>query len=228
MPINLQDSWKEILEDQFSLPYFQKLKQRILIDKEHGKIIFPPGPQIFRSLNETQFNRVKVIILGQDPYHGVGQANGLCFSVSKGVPLPPSLKNIYKEIESDLKNSMDYQQGDLGEWAKQGVLLLNSVLTVVKDMPASHAGIGWEIFTDTIIDRLANSGEKKVFILWGKYAQQKSHLITDQHLIIQSAHPSPFSAHRGFFGSNPFSRTNNFLIEQGKMPVRWENKKPTQ
>ena len=183
--------------------------------------IFPPKKQIFRALELTPFENIKVVILGQDPYHGEGEANGLAFSVNKGIKLPPSLRNIYKELESDLGVKPPIQ-GDLTSWAKQGVLLLNSVLTVEKDKPGSHRNIGWEEYTDTIIKEISDKKENIVFILWGKYAQSKKDLIDERkHLVISSPHPSPFSARKGFFGSKPFSTTNTYLKSKGKKEIDW-------
>ena len=200
--------------------YFKKLFDYIDFEYE-TKTIYPLRKDIFRAFTLTDFDDVKVVILGQDPYHGVGEAHGLSFSVQKGIKVPPSLVNIYKELQSDL-NIPPKDNGDLTAWAKQGVLLLNSVLTVEKDKPASHKGLGWELFTDYVIKVLNLKEDPIVFILWGNFAKAKKKLITNpNHLIIESAHPSPFSASYGFFGSKPFSKTNNFLIENKKEPINW-------
>ena len=187
-------------------------------------MVFPPKSEILRALSLTSYKDTKVVILGQDPYHGIGEANGLSFSVNDGVKLPPSLKNIFKELYDDLGISIS--SGDLSSWAKEGVLLLNTVLTVKKDTPASHKDKGWEIFTDSIIRKLNEKEEPIVFILWGNFAKSKSVFITNpKHLVISSSHPSPFSCRYGFFGSKPFSRTNNFLISNGIKPINWSTGK---
>ena len=219
----LNKNWNIILNKEFKEDYFRKLG--IFIKQEYKeKIIYPSYENIFNALRFTDYNDVKVVILGQDPYHGVNEAHGLSFSVQKGVKRPPSLNNIFKELENDL--GIIRTNNDLTDWAKQGVLLLNAVLTVVKDHPLSHCNHGWEIFTDNIIKYL-NAREKPiVFVLWGNYARNKKSLITNkQHLILESAHPSPLSASRGFFGSKPFSKINNFLEKNNMEKINWGNSK---
>lgn len=220
--IQIEAGWYEVLKDEFDEPYFGEIRQFLKNEKAKGKTVLPPGPMIFSAFDLTPFDKVKVVILGQDPYHGMGQAHGLCFSVQKGVKPPPSLVNIYKELRSDL-NILPPGHGYLIDWAQQGVFLLNAMLTVEKDLPASHQKIGWQNFTNATIKLLSDKKEHLVFILWGAYAQQKAVLIDDsKHLIIQSPHPSPFSADRGFFGSKPFSKTNKWLEEKGITPINWK------
>lgn len=204
------NNWDDILKDEYKKEYFKKIV--LYINKAYReRPIFPPKNYILRALSLTDYDDVKVVILGQDPYHGVGEANGLCFAVNNGVKLPPSLKNIYKELNRDLGIPIT-DNGDLTCWAKEGVLLLNSVLTVEKDKPASHKNLGWEEFTDSIISKVNEKETPVVFILWGNFAKSKRRLITNsKHLVIESSHPSPFSCNYGFFGSKPFSRTNEFL-----------------
>jgi len=204
------NKWDEILNEEYQKEYFKKIV--LYINKAYKeRPIFPPKNYILRALSLTNYDDVKVVILGQDPYHGVGEANGLCFAVNKGIKLPPSLQNIYKELNSDLGLPIA-ATGDLTCWAKEGVLLLNSVLTVEKDKPASHKNLGWETFTDSIISKVNEKDTPVVFILWGNFAKSKKRLITNpKHLVIESSHPSPFSCNYGFFGSKPFSRTNEFL-----------------
>lgn len=215
------NSWDEIMQDEYQKEYFRKIV--LFINKEYkNKTIFPPKNYILRSLALTDYNNVKVVILGQDPYHGVGEANGLSFSVNKNIKLPPSLKNIYKELLNDLGID-NGNNGDLTPWANQGVLLLNSILTVEKDKPASHKNLGWEIFTDAIIKKLNQKKEPIVFILWGNFAKSKISLITNpNHYIISSSHPSPFSCNYGFFGSRPFSKTNEFLKKIKQKEINWQ------
>ena len=223
MSINptIEDSWKMALDEEFGKPYFSEIKARLLEEKSNGQIIFPPGPKIFSAFNKTPFPSVKAVILGQDPYHGPNQANGLCFSVSDGIKPPPSLVNIYKELQSD-KNIDIPNHGNLEKWASQGVFLLNAVLTVRAHQPASHKDFGWMQFTDAVISKLSQQREHVVFILWGKFAQSKKELIdNNKHHIIESTHPSPFSAHRGFLGSQPFSKCNHYLISKGIEPIDW-------
>ncbi len=197
------------------------IRAKILDSVDFDLTIYPPKELIFRALELTPFENIKVVILGQDPYHGEGEANGLAFSVNKGVKLPPSLRNIYEELKSDMGIKIP-NHGDLTSWAKQGVLLLNSVLTVEKDKPASHRNIGWEEYTDSIIREISDKKENIVFILWGKYAQSKKAFIDERkHLVISSPHPSPFSANKGFFGSKPFSKTNTYLKSKGKKEIDW-------
>ena len=220
--IKLEPSWKAVLEDEFAKDYMQSLRSFLRQEKHRGKIIYPSGSDYFRAMNLTPFDQVKVVILGQDPYHGPGQAHGLSFSVLPNVAIPPSLVNMYKELESDLGITAA-RHGCLEHWAKQGVLLLNSVLTVEHRQAASHQGRGWEIFTDRIVAQLNERREHIVFMLWGSYAQKKGRIIdTSRHLVLQSAHPSPLSAYRGFFGSKPFSRANDYLTGHGLSPVQWQ------
>lgn len=219
--ICLEQSWKEKLESEFEMPYMQKLKEFLKKEKEAKKIIYPKGKDIFKAFEYTPLENVKVVIIGQDPYHGPQQAHGLCFSVPPQVRIPPSLMNIYKELESDL-GIPPVRHGNLIPWAKQGVLLLNSVLTVEQGLAASHQGKGWETFTDKVIAILNQQPEPIAFVLWGAYAQQKGKVIDrKKHLVIESVHPSPLSVHRGFFGSCPFSRINAFLDKNGKTPINW-------
>lgn len=219
--IKLEASWKAVLQDQFELDYMQSLRRFLLTEKQQGKQIYPAGPDIFNALNSTPFDKVKLVILGQDPYHGPGQAHGLCFSVRPGVAVPPSLQNIYKEIHADL-GIAPTRHGCLDAWAAQGVLLLNAVLTVEAGKAAAHQGKGWEIFTDRIISLLNERREHLVFLLWGSYAQRKGAMIDrERHLVLQSPHPSPLSAHRGFFGNQHFSRGNDYLREHGQTPIDW-------
>ena len=220
--IQLEQNWLLTMGDEFEKDYMTDLRRFLLTEKQKGKTIYPPGSQIFYALDRTPFDKVKVVILGQDPYHGPGQAHGLCFSVQPGVAPPPSLINIYKEMESDL-NLTPPGHGCLSSWADQGVLLLNSVLTVEAHKAASHQSRGWEQFTDRIIRELEAKREHLVFILWGGYARKKGNFIDrNRHLVIESAHPSPLSAYRGFLGSRPFSRTNEYLKETGQEPVDWK------
>ncbi|MEM9486913.1 MAG: uracil-DNA glycosylase [Cyanobacteria bacterium P01_F01_bin.116] len=219
--IKLEPSWKAVLENVFATPYMHDLKKFLKAEKAAGKTIYPRGSLIFNAMNSTPFDQVKVVILGQDPYHGPGQAHGLCFSVPEGVAPPPSLVNIFKEIEQDLKVTLP-KHGCLQSWADQGVLLLNSVLTVEKHKAASHKGKGWEQFTDTIISKLNEQRENLVFLLWGSYAQQKGKYIDrERHLVLKSPHPSPLSAHRGFFGNGHFSKANAYLQKNGLEPISW-------
>jgi uracil-DNA glycosylase len=217
----IDESWKKLLIDEFSLPYFYSLKQ-FLVEEKKQYVIFPPGPFIFAAFNITPLESVKVVILGQDPYHGKGQAHGLCFSVPHGITPPPSLINIFKEIRDDLGIPVP-AHGNLQSWAEQGVLLLNATLTVRANQPGSHQNKGWEMFTDTVIRKLSLEREGLVFLLWGKFAQAKEYLIdTDKHHILKSAHPSPYSANAGFFGCRHFSKTNEILKKQGKKEINWE------
>lgn len=219
--VHIEPSWKKVLENEFEQAYFKELSQ--FVKSEYtNHTIYPDPKDMFRAFDTCPFDKVQVVILGQDPYHGPRQANGLCFAVHEGIPLPPSLKNIYKEISSDLGISPK-TSGDLSRWAEQGVLLLNSTLTVRKESPGSHQKKGWEQFTDAIIQRLAEDKENLVFILWGNYAKNKGQYIDrKKHLVIESAHPSPFSAYSGFFGSKPFSTTNEYLRKHGKNEIVWE------
>lgn len=222
MQINpkLETGWKDALSGEFSSTYFLDLKEFLIQEKKKYEI-FPPGRQIFSALDFCPPDKVKVVIMGQDPYHGEGQANGMCFSVNKGIKLPPSLLNIFKEIKQDLNCEMGLD-GDLSNWAKQGVLLLNATLTVRKASPASHQGKGWETFTDGIIKYISDKCHGVVFLLWGKPAQQKERLIDkEKHYVLKAAHPSPLSAWNGFFGCRHFSYTNKILVDMGKEPINW-------
>jgi uracil-DNA glycosylase len=221
MEVKIEESWKKVLRDEFDKEYFAKLTQFVKSEYQ-SSTVYPPPKFIFRAFELTPFDKVKVVILGQDPYHGAGQANGLCFAVNKGVRLPPSVQNIYKEIKTDLGHPPAYPDGDLEEWAKQGVLLLNATLTVSEKSPGSHQKRGWEDFTDAVIKKLSEEKDHLVFILWGAYAQKKGAVIDNQkHLVIKSAHPSPFSAYNGFFGSQPFSKCNNYLSLYGEESIKW-------
>ncbi len=216
----IHSSWLHRLQKEFESPYFKKLKRFLKIESDTFTI-YPKEDQIYNAFNQTPFDDVKVVIIGQDPYHGENQAHGLSFSVQKRVKLPPSLKNIYKEIESDLGITPP-QSGDLTAWTKQGVLLLNATLTVRAQSPGSHQKKGWEKFTDAVIRKLSDEKENLVFILWGKYAQDKGVIIdSNKHFVIKSAHPSPFAARKGFFGSKPFSKTNEFLKSKNIIPIDW-------
>ncbi|MBB6507352.1 MULTISPECIES: uracil-DNA glycosylase [Rhizobium] len=220
--IKLEETWKFALETEFEDPYMADLKSFLVSEKKAGKLIFPKGSEYFRALDLTPLDEVKVVILGQDPYHGEGQAHGLCFSVRPGVRIPPSLVNIYKEMEADL-GIAPAKHGFLEHWAEQGVLLLNSVLTVEEGKAAAHQGKGWERFTDAVIRTVNEECDGVVFILWGAYAQKKAAFVDEErHLVIKSAHPSPLSAHNGFLGSKPFSKANEYLQSIGKDPVDWE------
>ncbi|KUM41909.1 uracil-DNA glycosylase [Pseudomonas sp. EpS/L25] len=219
--IKLDPQWKAALRDEFEQPYMRQLGDFLRREKAAGKVIFPPGPLIFNALNTTPLDQVKVVILGQDPYHGPGQAHGLCFSVQPGVPAPPSLQNIFKELKRDLNLPIP-NHGYLQHWAEQGVLLLNTSLTVEQANAGSHAKAGWQRFTDRIIEVVSAERENLVFLLWGSHAQSKQNLIDPQkHLILKSAHPSPLSAHRGFLGNGHFGRTNEFLRNAGLAPIDW-------
>lgn len=219
--IRLEDSWRTALAPAFNAPFMADLRAFLLAERAAGKQVLPRASNWFRALDLTPLPNVRVVILGQDPYHGPGQAHGLSFSVQPGVPIPPSLRNIYKELNDDL-GIAPARHGCLEAWAGRGVLLLNSVLTVEQGKPASHAGRGWERFTDAIIQQVAARAEPVVFLLWGAYAQRKAGVVdTARHLVVRSAHPSPLSAHAGFFGSRPFSRANGFLESQGLAPVDW-------
>jgi uracil-DNA glycosylase len=218
--VKIAPSWKSMLELEFKKPYFDELIQ--FVKKEYiENTVYPPGKEIFRAFDCAVFEDVKVVIIGQDPYHGPGQANGLCFSVREGVTMPPSLKNIFKEIQSDLGKPMP-QNGDLTRWANQGVLLLNATLTVRASSPGSHQNKGWETFTDSVIKQISDQKTHIVFLLWGAYAQKKGEIIDrNKHLVLMSAHPSPFSADRGFFGCKHFSKTNEYLKSKGIKEIEW-------
>lgn len=216
----IEKSWKQVLSEEFNKEYFTQLKL-FLVNEKNNHTIYPPGSEIFSAFNYTPFNNVKVVILGQDPYHGPGQANGLSFSVKEGVRKPPSLQNIFKELKNDLGIEI-VENGNLEKWAKQGVLLLNATLTVRAHTAGSHQKKGWENFTDATIKKLSDQKDKLVFILWGNYARAKKEIInSNKHHIIESPHPSPFSADRGFFGSKPFSRTNEYLKRNEIEEIDW-------
>jgi len=222
MAVALEPSWLQVLGDEFDKDYMVKLRQFLKEEKEAGYTIYPKNSDIFNAFNKTPFTELQVVILGQDPYHGANQAHGLSFSVQKGITPPPSLKNIYKELQTDIPGFVIPATGDLTHWAEQGVLLLNATLTVRAGTPGSHQKKGWEQFTDAVIKTISDKKEGIVFILWGSYAQAKAELIDQiKHYIIKSPHPSPFSADRGFFGSKPFSKTNVILMKEGKKPIDW-------
>lgn len=222
MDVKIEASWKEMLSDEFSKPYFQQISLHIKTEKSQGKTIYPPGSVIFNAFNTTPFDKVKVVILGQDPYHGPGQAHGLCFSVQNGVPPPPSLINIFKELQDDVGVPIP-DHGNLTHWAEQGVFLLNASLTVRAAEPMSHSKIGWAEFTDAVIKKISAEKKHVVFLLWGKFAQEKRALINEgKHCILRSVHPSPLSAHAGFFGCKHFSKTNEYLTSKGIDPVDWK------
>lgn len=219
--VKLEESWKAVLAQEFASPYMAGLKQFLLAQKNEGRQIFPRGAEYFRALDLTPLYKVRVVILGQDPYHGDGQAHGLCFSVRPGVRTPPSLVNIYKELSTDL-GIPPARHGFLESWAKQGVLLLNSVLTVERGLAASHQGRGWERFTDAIIRAVNEADHPVVFMLWGSYAQKKAAFVDrSRHLVLRAPHPSPLSAHSGFFGCRHFSQANAFLVSKGYDPIDW-------
>ena len=219
--IRLDPSWKSRLAGEFDETYMQDLRKFLLQQKRSGVEIYPPGAQIFNALNSIPFDQVKVVILGQDPYHGPGQAHGLCFSVQDGVTVPPSLANIYKEMAQDL-GCQPPGGGNLQHWAEQGVLLLNAVLTVERGQAGAHQGKGWERFTDRIVSELNDAGDGLVFLLWGSYAMKKgAHIDRERHLVLSAPHPSPLSAHRGFFGCRHFSKANAWLQQHGQEPIRW-------
>lgn len=221
MDVKIHESWKNILQQEFDKPYFGELVEFLHREKREKKTIYPPGPKIFNAFDLTPFEKVRVVILGQDPYHGPGQAEGLSFSVPHGVKLPPSLQNIYKEIESDTGISTVGRDGSLEHWAEQGVFLLNAVLTVRASEPTSHSKIGWTTFTDSVIKAISDHKEGVVFLLWGNYARSKRDLIDHQrHYVLEAAHPSPL-ARGAFFGCKHFSKTNNILLGRGENPINW-------
>lgn len=221
MEVRIHDSWKRHLAEEFKEPYFKELAAFVRNEYEH-ETVYPPPKHIFRAFDLTPFDEVKVVILGQDPYHGKGQANGLCFAVGAEVPLPPSLQNIFKEIEADIGKPLVHRDGDLARWAQQGVLLLNATLTVRARLAGSHQGKGWERFTDAAIAALSREREHLVFMLWGNYAKQKgAHIDRTRHCVLESPHPSPFSAHNGFFGNRHFSAANEYLAAHGMTPIDW-------
>lgn len=220
MNVQIETSWKERLADEFEKPYFKELTDFVR-QEYRTQVCYPPGNLIFNAFNLCPFDQVKVVIIGQDPYHGPGQAHGLCFSVNDGIPFPPSLQNIFKEIQADLGKEVPVS-GNLTRWAEQGVLLLNATLTVRAHQAASHQRHGWEEFTDAVIRKLSQERDHLVFILWGAYAQKKGAVIDrERHLVLTSAHPSPLSAYHGFFGNKHFSLTNAYLEQYGKTPINW-------
>ncbi|MFS8082474.1 MAG: uracil-DNA glycosylase [Ginsengibacter sp.] len=222
MEVQIESGWKNVLKDEFEKPYFGQLTSFLKLEKAAGKIIYPPGSLIFNAFTQTPFDNVKVVILGQDPYHNPGQAQGLSFSVPEKTPLPPSLINIFKELKTDIGIECS-PSGDLSKWAKQGVLLLNSSLTVRQNEPGSHARAGWTIFTDEVIKKISDQRSGVVFLLWGKYAHEKQHLIDEtKHFVLKAAHPSPLSANKGFFGCKHFSKTNEILMGENKIPIDWK------
>jgi len=220
MDVKIEASWKKVLQDEFNQPYFEEIVHFLKTERSQGKVIYPPGNMIFNAFEKTPFDAVKVVLLGQDPYHGAGQAMGLSFSVPPGVKPPPSLVNIFKELHADIGMPIP-RTGDLTHWAEQGVLLLNASLTVRANEPNSHAKTGWHRFTDAVIHHISERKQHVVFLLWGAFARQKQELINPgKHLVLQSAHPSPFSADK-FFGCKHFSKTNNYLVQKGIDPVNW-------
>ena len=222
MDVKMEASWKAMLKHEFSKPYFLQVAAYLKTEKATGAVVYPPGSLIFNAFNTTPFDQVKVVILGQDPYHGAGQAHGLSFSVPDGVAPPPSLVNIYKELNKDIGMPIP-KTGNLTKWAEQGVFLLNAMHTVRANEPASHQKIGWMDFTDAVIRKISDEKEGVIFLLWGKFAQEKQVLIDEtKHHVLKAAHPSPFSADKGFFGCKHFSKTNELLIKQNKTPINWE------
>lgn len=220
--VQIEESWKTALAAEFEKPYFTELRNFLQAEKAAGKIIYPPGRFIFNAFNSTPFDKVRVVIIGQDPYHGAGQAHGLCFSVQAGIKPPPSLVNIFKELKDDVGFRIP-DHGCLQHWTTQGIFLLNAILTVEANKPASHQKKGWEAFTDAAIHTLSQKREGLIFLLWGAFAQQKSALIDERrHTILKAAHPSPFSAYNGFFGCRHFSKTNAILSTRGEAPVDWQ------
>lgn len=222
MDVAIEKSWKAVLEEEFNKPYFELLAKRVKEEYSNPRqTVYPPGNRIFAAFNYVPFNDVKVVIIGQDPYHGAGQANGLCFSVNRGIEIPPSLRNIFKEIHDDTGNAIP-TDGSLERWAVQGVFLLNATLTVREHSPKSHSGIGWEAFTDAAVRQLANKREKLVFLLWGSDAIRKGEFIDrNRHLVLTAPHPSPLSAYRGFFGCRHFSKANEYLTAHGLSAIDW-------
>jgi uracil-DNA glycosylase len=223
MAVEIESSWLQILHDEFEKPYMLQLKQFLKQEKEAGHKVYPKGSDIFNAFNHTPFTNLKAVILGQDPYHGANQAMGLSFAVHKGIPVPRSLANIYKELKTDISGFETPNHGDLTKWADQGVLLLNATLTVQAGLAGSHQKKGWEIFTDTVIRKISEEKEGIVFLLWGRFAQAKAELIDQtKHHILKAAHPSPFSAESGFFGCHHFSKTNELLRKQGNKEIDWQ------
>lgn len=224
MDVKMEESWKQELKSEFTKPYFLEIVNHLRMERAAGKTIYPPGSLIFNAFNTTPFGAVKVVLLGQDPYHGPNQAHGLSFSVPDGIKPPPSLINIFKELHEDIGVPIP-TSGNLTHWASQGVLLLNASLTVRRNEPMSHSRIGWHTFTDTVIEKISAHKKAVVFLLWGKFAQEKQGLIDEtKHLVLKAAHPSPYSAHAGFFGCRHFSKTNEYLVSNGKDPVDWSLK----
>lgn len=221
MDVKIEPGWKQALKNEFDRPYFQQVVTFLKIEKAQGKTIYPPGSLIFNAFDKTPYDKVKVVIIGQDPYHGDGQAHGLSFSVQPGVKPPPSLVNIYKELQTDIGMPIP-TSGNLDHWAEQGVLLLNAALTVRANEPASHAKIGWADFTNAVISKLSDDKSGVIFLLWGRFAHEKQSLIDEtRHFVLKAAHPSPFSADKGFFGCKHFSKTNELLSRQGLDPIDW-------
>ncbi|MBO7378277.1 MAG: uracil-DNA glycosylase [Bacteroidales bacterium] len=221
MQVKIEESWRKVLQPQFDSAYFELLTTFVRRAYQSG-VVYPPGSKIFEAFNRTPFDKVKVVIIGQDPYHGPNQAHGLCFSVQPGVAVPPSLVNIYKELSQEYQLDYTQRNGDLSHWADQGVLLLNATLTVQAGMPGSHQGKGWETFTDATIQALSDQREHLVFLLWGSYAQKKGRIIDRRkHLVLETAHPSPLSVYRGFFGCGHFVKTNQYLEQHGLTPIQW-------
>lgn len=223
MDVKIEPSWRERLKSEFDAPYFAELAAFVKAEYQH-EAVYPPPASIFRAFELCPFDQVKVVILGQDPYHGKGQANGLCFAVNDGVALPPSLQNIFKEIEAEFGEPVKNRSGDLSRWAKQGVLLLNATLTVRASLAGSHQGKGWERFTDAVVRALDAEREGLVFMLWGNYARQKgAHIDREKHFVLESPHPSPFSAYNGFFGNGHFKKANAYLESRGETPIDWRS-----
>lgn len=221
--IQIDSSWKNILREEFQKPYFEQIKSFLEQEKNNWSVIYPKWSDIFNAFNQTPFDEVKVVVLGQDPYHGEGEAHWLCFSVQDGIRIPPSLRNIFKELVTDIPGFVSPVSGNLLAWAQQGVFLLNATLTVRKDTPNSHKDAGWQQFTDAVIKKISDKKEYIVFILWWAYAQSKINLIDqDKHLVLQSPHPSPFSAHKWFFGCKHFSKTNKYLSAHWKKEINWQ------
>ncbi len=221
MNVKMEESWKQVLEDEFKKSYFKQITHHIKTEKEQGKIIYPPGSLLFNAFEQTPFDKVKAVLLGQDPYHGPRQAMGLSFSVPDGIPAPPSLVNVFKELHDDTGTPIS-KTGNLTPWANQGLLLLNASLSVRAGEPMSHAKIGWHEFTNAVIQKISNLKEGVVFLLWGRFAQEKAALIhTKKHHILKAPHPSPLAAHNGFFGCRHFSKTNEYLIKKGEHPIDW-------
>jgi uracil-DNA glycosylase len=227
MDVQIEASWKEVLKSEFTKPYFLEVVTHLKTERLAGKTIYPPGSLIFNAFNQTPFSKVSVVILGQDPYHNPGQAHGMSFSVPAGIKPPPSLVNIYKEIKTDIGIPMPANYGNLTRWAEQGVLLLNAILTVRANEPASHQKIGWMNFTDAVITKISDEKKGVIFLLWGRFAQEKQLLIDEtKHFVLKAAHPSPFSADKGFFGCKHFSKTNELLTNQGLAPINWKLSSP--